>query len=276
LVVAAAVLVWLGWTYRAFLPTGSLRAVPSGPSVAAPSPDPLSRVAALGRLEPRRGVIRVAGPPRAAVVIEKLEVEEGDVVESGRVLAILQGVGLQRAEVARFRAELAHATRELERKARLYRKGTLSDTDFEAAQLRRDVARAGLERVQADLELSTVRSPIDGQVLEIHAREGERVGPEGIAELGETTAMYAVAEVYEADIGRVRVGQQARVTSPALPRSLLGRVERIGLKVGKKDVLSTDPVADADARVVEVEIRLDDPEPAASLTNLRVDVVIEP
>jgi multidrug efflux pump subunit AcrA (membrane-fusion protein) len=276
LVAAAAALLWLGWTYRSSLPTGSLRAVPSGPSVAAPSPAPLSRVAALGRLEPRRGVIRVAGPPRAAVVIEKLEVEEGDVVESGRVLAVLQGIGLQRAEVTRFRAELAHATRELERKSRLYRKGTLSDSEFEAAQLRRDVARAGLERAQADLELSTVRAPIDGQVLEIHARGGERVGSEGIAELGETTAMYAVAEIYEADIGRVQVGQQARVTSPALPRALLGRVERIGLKVGKKDVLSTDPVADADARVVEVEIRLDDPEPAAALTNLRVDVVIEP
>jgi HlyD family secretion protein len=209
-------------------------------------------------------------------VIEKLEVEEGESIEAGQVLAVLQGIGLQRAEVTRFHAELAHATRELERKARLYRKGTLSDTEFEASQLRRDVARAELERAQAALELSTVRSPIDGQLLEIHARESERVGPEGIAELGETGAMYAVAEVYEADIGRVRVGQLAQVTSPALPRALVGRVERIGLKVGKKDVLSTDPVADADARVVEVEIRLDDPEPAAALTNLRVDVVIEP
>ena len=275
-VVATAALVWLGWTYRASLPTGVFPAAPLAPSVAASPPAALSRVAALGRLEPRRGVIRVAGPPRAAVVIEKLEVEEGELVKAGQVLAVLQGIGLQRADVKRFRAELAHATREPERKGRLYRKGTLSDTEFEAAQLRRDVARAGLERAQADLELSTVRSPIDGQVLEIHAREGERVGPEGIAELGETAAMYAVAEVYEADIGRVRVGYQARVTSPALPRPLLGRVERIGLKVGKKDVLSTDPVADADARVVEVEIRLDDPEPAAALTNLRVDIVIQP
>jgi HlyD family secretion protein len=210
------------------------------------------------------------------VVIERLEVEEGDAVRSGQVVAVLQGIGLQRAEATRARAELANATRELERKQRLYRRGNLSDTEFEAAQLLRDVARAGLERANEDLELSTVRSPIDGQVLEIHAREGERVGPEGIAELGETQAMYAIAEVYEADIGRVRVGQAARVTSPALPHALVGRVERVGLKVGKKDVLSTDPVADADARIVEVEIRLEDSEPAAALTNLRVDVTIEP
>jgi multidrug efflux pump subunit AcrA (membrane-fusion protein) len=273
---AGAVLLWLGWTYRALLPNAGLRAGSSAAPVAARAPAALSRVAALGRLEPRRGVIRVAGPPRVAVVIEKLDVEEGDAVNAGQVLAVLQGIGLQRADVARFRAELTNATRELERKERLYRRGTLSDTELEAAQLHRDVARAGLERAEADLELSTVRSPIDGQVLEIHARAGERVGPEGIAELGETAAMYAIAEVYEADIGRVREGQQARMTSPALPRALLGRVERIGLKVGKKDVLSTDPVSDADARVVEVEIRLEESEPAAALTNLRVDVIIEP
>ena len=64
--------------------------------------------------------------------------------------------------------------------------------------------------------------------------------------------------------------------SPAWPHELAGKVERIGLKVGKKDVLSTDPVADADARVVEVEIRLLEPESAAGLTNLRVEVLIGP
>jgi HlyD family secretion protein len=239
-------------------------------------PPGLSAVAALGRIEPRHGVIRLAGPPRPAVVIGELRVEEGDRVEKGQVIALLRGIDLQRAEVARLRAELSNAERELERKRKLYRDGALSDSELEGAELARDVARAGLLGVEADLELSIVRSPVDGQVLEVHAREGERVGIDGVAELGQTDAMYAVAEVYETDIGRVRLGQGARITSPALPGVLAGEVERIGLKIGKKDVLSTDPVADADARVVEVEIRLEQPELAAALTNLRVDVVLEP
>jgi HlyD family secretion protein len=121
-----------------------------------------------------------------------------------------------------------------------------------------------------------VRSPVDGQVLKIHAREGERVGADGIVEIGATGSMYAVAEVYETDVGRVRVGQRARVSSPAFERALAGSVERIGLRIGRLDVLGTDPVADTDARVVEVEVRLDEPEPAARLTNLRVDVLFEP
>lgn len=236
----------------------------------------LERVAALGRIEPHRGVYRVAGPPRPAVVIESLAVEEGDGVARGQVIAVLQGIGLARAELERFRAEVAHAEREVRRLEQLRRGDAASNVAFEAATLGRDVARANLSRAEAELALSSVRAPIDGQILKVHAREGERVGPEGIVEIGETASMYAVAEVYETDIGRVRIGQRARIVSPAFEAPLDGAVERIGLRIGRQDVLRTDPVADADARVVEVEIRLDDPAAAARLTNLRVDVLIEP
>ena len=82
--------------------------------------------------------------------------------------------------------------------------------------------------------------------------QGERVGPDGIAELGQTDAMYAIAEVYETDVARVRVGQRATVTQPGAAAAVQGTVERIGLKIGKKDVLSVDPAAKTDARVVEV------------------------
>lgn len=267
----------LWWWPRA---SALLPPVGAGPGAASPRDAatllPLDRVAALGRLEPRRGVVRLAGPPRPAVVIEELLVDEGDRVAKGQVVAVLAGIGVERAEVARLGAELANAERELERNRNLRRKNALSESELQSWQLGRDVARANLERARAELELSTVRSPIDGQVLEVHAREGERVGEDGIVEIGETSAMYAVAEVYETDVGRVHVGQRAHVRSPALPHELEGEVERIGLKVGKKDVLSTDPVADADARVVEVEIRLRDSQLAAALTNLRVEVVLEP
>lgn len=256
------------------------QATDSPPSAAAESAtmaahrDGLERVAAIGRIEPGEGVIRVAGPPRPVVVVAELLVREGDRVTRSQPLAVLAGTSVQRAAVTRLEAELANAERELERNRELFRKNTLSESGLRAYELDRDVAAARLAGARAELALSTVTSPIDGQVLEIHARESERVGPEGILELGDTRVMYAVAEVYETDIGRVRVGQPAKVTSPALIGPLAGTVERIGLKIGKRDVLSTDPVADADSRVVEVKVRLERPELAAALTNLRVDVVI--
>ncbi len=85
--------------------------------------------------------------------------------------------------------------------------------------------------------------------------------------------MYAVAEVYEDDISRVARGTRARVTSPALPDALEGTVERRGSRSGARPC-STAPVADADSRVVEVEVLLDRPEAAARLTDLRVEVAI--
>ena len=170
-------------------------------------PQQLHRVAALGRLEPRNGIIRVAGPPRTAVVIKELTVAEGDWVTNGQIIAILLGIAVQRAELARLDAELENANEELTRNQELFRKGSLSESELRSFELATNVAAAALQRAQAELQLSMVRAPIDGQVLEIHAREGERVDEFGILELGDTSVMYAVAEVYETDIGRVQVGQ---------------------------------------------------------------------
>jgi HlyD family secretion protein len=86
--------------------------------------------------------------------------------------------------------------------------------------------------------------------------------------------MYAIAEVYETDISRVKVGQGATISSRAIGRPLGGTVERIRQQVRKQDQFGTDPAARKDARIVEVEVRLDDSAPAAALSNLQVEVLI--
>ena len=101
------------------------------------------------------------------------------------------------------------------------------------------------------------------------------MGPEGLLALGRTDEMFAIAEVYETDVARVAVGQRATITSPALREPMTGVVEWINLQIGKQDALGTDPAARKDARVVEVEIRLDDSRRAAALTNLQVEVEVE-
>ena len=128
----------------------------------------------------------------------------------------------------------------------------------------------------AMLALSTVLAPERGQVLYVHTRPGERVGVEGVVEMGQTDRMYAVAEVYETDIIHIKPGQQARIHSAALAAPVTGTVESIGLKVGRMDVLGMDPVAEADARVIEVQILLDDATAVSHLTNLQVEVEITP
>jgi HlyD family secretion protein len=92
--------------------------------------------------------------------------------------------------------------------------------------------------------------------------------------LGDTAHMRAVAEVYETDIGDVRLGQPATISSRALAKPISGKVVRIGNLVFKNDVLNVDPAARADARVVEVWVELDDSSAVERLTNLTVDVLI--
>jgi len=232
-------------------------------------------VTALGRLEPQGGVVQVAGPARAAVVITELLVKEGDRVEAGQRIAVLDSHALHQAEITSLEAMLASAERELARAKRLARGGVSSDAQFDIAQTAETVARAQLARAQAELDLSIVTAPFAGEILDIHARTGERVGPNGIAELGRTDEMYAVAEVYETDIRFVVVGQRAIVRSPAFSEPVNGSVERIGRKIGKNDVLSDDPAARNDARVVEVQIRLDDSSVTSGLTNLQVEIELK-
>lgn len=233
-------------------------------------------ISALGRIEPKDGVVRVAGPSRPVVVVAELNVQEGDVVEPGQVLAVLDSHPLEKARVAEVEAVLDRANREAARSKQLRAGSAASIANQENAELAVKVARAQLAAARAELDRSLVRAPFAGQVLEIHARGGERLGPEGLLDLGRTDEMYAVAEVYETDINRVAVGQKATMTSPALAEPLTGEVDRVGLQIGKMDVLGTDPIAKTDARVVEVEIKLDDSAAAARLTNLQVKVTIEP
>ncbi len=157
--------------------------------------------------------------------------------------------------------------------------------DVQEAEASLQVAQANLQRAKTDLETAAVRSPISGRVLKIHAKETEQVSSivtassssscNGIAEVGRTDQMYAVAEIYESDVAKVRTGQKATITSTAFPDTLTGTVEKVGLKIGKKDVLNTDPAADTDARVVEVKIRLADSKPVEGLTNLQVKVAVD-
>ena len=76
-------------------------------------------ISALGRLEPAGGVIRVAGPSHAAVVLIELSVEEGQVLEKGDLIARLDSYARHRADVDAKLALLEDAERELRRSQKL-------------------------------------------------------------------------------------------------------------------------------------------------------------
>ncbi len=139
------------------------------------------------------------------------------------------------------------------------------------------LAESSLLVAQADLEQSIIRSPIEGKVLRVHARQGEKIGEKGVVDIGDTRIMHAIAEVYEEDIGRVQTGQSADVFIPSLHRRLRGTVQRISRIVARKSVFSNDPVEDTDARVIEVRIALEPEgsELVSGLSNARIHARID-
>ena len=149
------------------------------PSVSAPPPARAARISALGRIEPKDGVIEVAGPSEPSVVIAKLRVDKGDRVEQGQILAILDTAGLRKARVERLEAELANARRDLERTQKLKHEAVISDSELDASSTSVQSLEAQLREARANLRRSSVRSPVAGQILEVHTREGERVGRRG-------------------------------------------------------------------------------------------------
>jgi HlyD family secretion protein len=254
-------------------------------------------VAALGRLDPS-GDIRVLAAPITGIGgsprITRLLVREGDQVRAGQLLATFDNGPNHRAEerllitrIANLERRLGLQTRDLERYRRLAAAGAFSASELDLREQRTlelqgqlQESRAELARVRTDLVNTELRAPIDGTVLRIHARTGERPGDDGILELGNSERMEALVEVYESDIGRVRLGQSVRLTSEngGFDGTLTGRVSRISPQVRQRELLSTDPTGDADARIVEVRVRLD-PEDARrvqDLTGLKVIAKLEP
>jgi len=233
-------------------------------------------VSALGRLEPRGGLYAIAGPSGYSAVVWRLLVEEGQQVHKDQVIALLDDYGVKQANLERANARREDAANALRRKRQLRAGAAISAAEIESLEIRLEIADAELAQAEAELQRTQVKSPIDGQVVVVHTRDGERVGANGIVEVGRTDSMMVVAEVYETDIGRVRVGQRFSATSQALSAPLTGTVERIALRVGKLEALATDPVGRTDARVIEVEAALDDSNVAAGLTNLQVEVLFQP
>jgi HlyD family secretion protein len=233
----------------------------------------------------------IAVTDTAAVMEAVAKEAEANVVYSER------GVEAARSKAMETCVRADVAAREAERRARLHAQGVAGEEEADSARGEAEamkascasastavrlsetgieVARAHLNRVQAELQRSYIRAPVDGRVIDITVRPGELIGERGILELARVSRMFAIAEVYETDIRHVKTGQRATISSAALDEELSGTVTRIRQKVEKQDEIGTDPAARKDARIIEVVIALDDSGPARGLTNLQVDVVIHP
>jgi HlyD family secretion protein len=278
-------------------------------------------VSAVEEAEGQLPIERAVGDAQVAeaeVNIESVELRKGDITsQEDKINALKKNLTVAEADQKRLaeldeaivseqqrekqgllveqaKAELAAADQMLTRLQETYQfEKKLAEVKLRAAKANRDRMVAALqidarkqqvELANAKLALSEVRAPVDGRILNVMMQPGETTGQKPILSLGKVDTMYAVAEVYETDIGRVQKGQAAKITGDALidpathkKYELTGKVVSIGTTVSNNEVRSLDPTDRGDLRVVEVNVEIDPQfrEAASRLINLQVTVRIE-
>jgi HlyD family secretion protein len=140
-----------------------------------------------------------------------------------------------------------------------------------------DSAIAALNRAETNLAQAYIRAPMDGQILKIRTRLGEKVSNDGIVELGATDRMVAVLEVYQTEIDRVKVGQSATISGQSFQGEVKGIVSQVGLQVERQRQATNQAGENLDRRVIEVKVRLspEDSRRVAAFTNLQVQGKIQ-
>ena len=237
----------------------------------------INGVAALGQLVPMGEVRKLASPisqfgsfPR----VQEILVKEGDYVIKGSILAIFENQKKLKENLLKKQKLLETNKKEISLKKeqiKRYRTATeknaysivlLSQKEDELLKLEKQliINNADMKSIEIDLFNTKLRSPIDGYVLSINTRAGERSTSEGILEIGASQKMQALIEVYESDIDRVFLDQNVELISEngGFEGILTGKVIRINPQVKQRKVLSTDPTGDADARIIKVLVSLDD------------------
>ena len=233
-------------------------------------------VAALGQLSPSGEIRKLAAPitqfgssPR----LTELFVKEGEFVKKGAVLAEFENRKKLKAELEALKNLLLANDEEINLKKEqikryqiatennAYSIVSLSQRKDELIKLQKQKISniAEKKNIEIDLFNSQLKSPIDGYILSINTRVGERSNNQGILEIGSNQNMQALIEVYESDINRVFIDQDVELISEngGFKNKLNGKVKRISPRVKQRKVLSTDPTGDADARIIEVLVGLD-------------------
>ena len=183
---------------------------------------------------------------------------------------------LQAAQSQLKKLKLSSQQKIKEASATLNQISEVRKVDVEVAIAELNRADTVVKKATINLQQAYVKSPENGQVFEIYTHPGELISNNGIADIGKTSQMYVVAEVYESDITKIMQGKQVRIVSDTFDQELHGKVERIGLQVRKQNLTNTDPSSNIDNRIVKVHIRLNkvSTQQAAKFTNMQVKAII--
>jgi HlyD family secretion protein len=244
---------------------------------------PIERVViATGTIEP---AVEVEVRPRIAGIVERIHVDEGQLVEKGQILVEIERdllasrVREAQAALDATDVELRFAKIALDRVRELHDTKTASDQAHDDALARYEQARADRARAAAavdtlatQLSYATIASSLRGRVLEVYVEEGDAVSP--VTSVTGGTLLVSIAGdetlhldglVDENEIARVALDQRARI-----------RTEAYGDRVFEGRVREIAPMGQRVQNVTyfEVEVEVVDPDAALLRPRMSADAEI--
>lgn len=192
--------------------------------------------------------------PRTVGVVESVQVNLGEAVKKGQLLAVIasQQISEQRSEfaAAQRRSELARTT--FERERQLWKEGISAEQDYlqaRQAQQEADIAlnnaRQKMSALGGSAALSggnryELRAPFDGVVVEKHLVLGEVVNESSNAfTISDLSRVWATFSVSPRDLGKVQVGKAVTISAPELQAEVVGSVSYVGNLLGEQTRTAT-------------------------------------
>ncbi len=194
--------------------------------------------------------------PLARGPVQQVLVRAGDQVAKDQVLARIDNIeavdlfsqaNTARAELARLKVQQANARRQAERSRSLVEIGAVPAKEAEGAEAEARALEEGLRAQQStiagietrlrrfgvttetDAASTSIRAPFAGAVIKVEAAPGEVVDSNSVLfSIADLSNVYVDAQVYERDLGKIRLGQPAYITVEAYAEQRLeGRVASI-------------------------------------------------
>jgi cobalt-zinc-cadmium efflux system membrane fusion protein len=207
-----------------------------------------------GTVQPIDSKVGIVAPLARGRVVE-VRAKVGDRVEAGQTLAIFDNIEAgeliaqqqsARADLERLKAQLIPATRQAERSRRLADIGAGSEKDYESSRAEKEEIDANIRSQQAVIDgihqrlrrlgvaddsahgayLTALKAPFAGVVTKAQASPGDFIDEgKAVFNVADLSRVWVQAEVYEKDLGRIRIGQNASITVDTYPNeSFEGKV----------------------------------------------------
>ncbi|MEO0093326.1 MAG: efflux RND transporter periplasmic adaptor subunit [candidate division WOR-3 bacterium] len=215
----------------------------------------LAKISATGEL---KAALQVNLQAQAMGTVDKLYVQEGDVVKKGQLLCQLDRKSYE-ADMLSAKARYEQAKAVYARNETLYARNLIAQEQFESYKMQYEVAKAQYEQAQDRLAKTKITAPISGTVVKVNIEEGETViigtmnNPGTVMMvIADLSQMLAIVKVDETDIPSIKLGQKAEITIDALPDTVFeGIVTKIGYMPVQNILQTTETGTD-----FEVEVKL--------------------